>query len=58
VLFHADEVIAWMLWYNGTPMHSTLGYVSPMVFEQRWNQPPVEKGCLNWIDRRRQGVVG
>ena len=24
-----DEVIAWLLWYNRTRMHSTLGYRSP-----------------------------
>jgi putative transposase len=29
-----DEVIAWLLWYNRTCMHSTLNYVSPMQFEQ------------------------
>jgi putative transposase len=40
-----DEVIAWMLWYNRTRMHSTLGYVSPMVFEQCWNQAPLEKAA-------------
>ena len=31
-----DEVIAWLLWYNRTRMHSTLKYVSPMQFEQDW----------------------
>jgi transposase InsO family protein len=31
-----DETIAWLLWYNRTRMHSTLGYVSPMQFEQDW----------------------
>ena len=31
-----DEVIAWMLWYNRTRLHSTLNYVSPMQFEQDW----------------------
>lgn len=31
-----DEVIAWLLWYNSTRMHSTLAYVSPMQFEQNW----------------------
>ena len=29
-----DEVIAWMLWYNRTRLHSTLAYVSPMQFEE------------------------
>jgi transposase InsO family protein len=33
-----DEVIAWLLWYNRTRMHSTLGYRSPAEFEQVWQQ--------------------
>ena len=32
-----DETIAWLLWYNRTRLHSTLSYVSPMKFEQDWN---------------------
>lgn len=31
-----DAVIAWLLWYNQTRMHSTLNYISPSVFEQNW----------------------
>lgn len=31
-----DEVVAWLLWYNRTRLHSTLAYVSPMRFEQHW----------------------
>ena len=31
-----DEVVAWLLWYNRTRLHSTLAYVSPMRFEQDW----------------------
>ncbi len=31
-----DEVIAWLLWYNRTRLHSTLAYVSPMQFESNW----------------------
>ena len=31
-----DEVLAWLLWYNRTRMHSTLNYVSPVQFEQDW----------------------
>ena len=31
-----DEVIAWLLWYNQSRLHSTLAYVSPMRFEQDW----------------------
>lgn len=29
-----DEIVAWLLWYNSTRLHSTLGYVSPMEFER------------------------
>lgn len=32
-----DEVIDWLGFYNSTRLHQTLGYVSPMVFEQRWS---------------------
>jgi putative transposase len=32
-----DETVAWLLWYNRTRLHSTLNYVSPMKFEQDWN---------------------
>ena len=31
-----DEVIAWLVWYNQTRLHSTLAYVSPIRFEQDW----------------------
>jgi transposase InsO family protein len=31
-----DEVIDWMGFYNHRRLHSTLAYVSPMQFEQRW----------------------
>jgi putative transposase len=32
----ADEVVAWMLWYNRTRLHSTLAYVRPMQFGETW----------------------
>jgi putative transposase len=32
-----DETIAWLHWYNPTRLHSALSYVSPMKFEQDWN---------------------
>ncbi len=32
-----DEVISWLTFYNHKRLHSTLGHVSPMRFEQRWN---------------------
>ena len=31
-----DEVMDWINFYNHKRLHSTLGYVSPMTFEQRW----------------------
>jgi putative transposase len=31
-----DEVISWLMVYNHSRLHSTLGYVSPMKFEERW----------------------
>ena len=31
-----DEIIDWLVWYNGRRLHSTLGYMSPMQYEQRW----------------------
>jgi transposase InsO family protein len=37
-----DEVIAWLLWYNQTRMHSTLNYVSPVQFEQDWMDATVK----------------
>jgi putative transposase len=33
-----DEILAWLLWYNQTRMHSTLGSVSPIQFEQQWHR--------------------
>ena len=31
-----DDIVAWMLWYNRTRLHSTLAYTSPMQFEENW----------------------
>ena len=32
-----DEIISWLLWYNESRLHSTLGYTSPMKYEGRWH---------------------
>ena len=32
-----DATLDWLLWYNGSMMHSTLGYLSPAQFEQQAN---------------------
>jgi putative transposase len=32
-----DEALAWIRFYNRDRMHSTLGYVSPMTFEEAWH---------------------
>ncbi|CAO3438438.1 Transposase [Azospirillum doebereinerae] len=34
-----DEVIDWLGFYNHRRMHSTLGYTSPMAFEETWRRP-------------------
>jgi transposase InsO family protein len=31
-----DEVMNWIAFYNHRRLHSTLGYASPMAFEQKW----------------------
>ena len=31
-----DEVLDWITFYNHRRLHSTLGYTSPMAFEQEW----------------------
>jgi len=31
-----DAILAWLLWYNRTRMHSTLHYVSPAEYEDGW----------------------
>jgi hypothetical protein len=50
-----DEVIAWLLWYNRTRMHSTLGYVSPAQFEQRWNQVALERAACMFAPAKAGG---
>lgn len=33
-----SEVIDWMNFYNRKRMRSTLGYISPMAFEENWDR--------------------
>jgi transposase InsO family protein len=40
-----DEVIDWMTFYNHRRIHSTLGYVSPMQFEQSWLAVQLKKAA-------------
>jgi transposase InsO family protein len=37
-----DAVIDWILWYDRKRMHSTIGYQSPVEFEQTWLQARLE----------------
>ncbi len=36
-----DGTLDWLLWYNGSRMHSTLRYLSPAQFEQPAIAPPL-----------------
>ena len=31
-----EAILDWMALYNHTRLHSSLGYLSPMQYEQRW----------------------
>lgn len=42
-----DAVLDWMAFYNHRRLHSTLGYLSPMQYEQRWYAAQQKKGCIN-----------
>jgi transposase InsO family protein len=33
-----DEVVDWLTFYSRKRMHSTLGYTSPMAFEENWRR--------------------
>lgn len=40
-----DEVIDWMTFYNHRRVHSTLGYISPMKFEENWRAGQAKKAA-------------
>jgi transposase InsO family protein len=40
-----DAVLDWMAFYNHRRLHSTLGYLSPMQFEQRWHAAQCKKAA-------------
>jgi transposase InsO family protein len=40
-----DAVMDWMAFYNHQRLHSTLGYLSPMQFEQRWHAAQRKKAA-------------
>jgi transposase InsO family protein len=33
-----DEIVDWLIFYSRNRMHSTLGYTSPMAFEENWRR--------------------
>jgi transposase InsO family protein len=40
-----DEIIDWLTFYNHRGLHSTLGYVSPMRFEENWHAGQSKKAA-------------
>ena len=40
-----DQVIDSMACYNHRRLHSTLGYVSPTQYEERWVAAPLNKAA-------------
>ena len=40
-----DAVMDWMAFYNHRRLHSTLGYLSPMQYEQRWHAAQRKKAA-------------
>ena len=40
-----DEVIDWLTFYNHRRLHSTLGYLSPMQFENNWFAAQLKKAA-------------
>ena len=40
-----DAVLDWMAFYNHRRLHSTLGYLSPMQYENRWCEAQRKKAA-------------
>ena len=40
-----DEVIDWLTFYNHRRLHSTLGYISPMKYEENWRAGQAKKAA-------------
>ncbi len=40
-----DEVMDWLMFYNHRRLHSTLGYISPMQFENNWIAAQLKKAA-------------
>ena len=40
-----DEVIDWLAFYNHRRLHSTLGYLSPRQYEERWVAAQLNKAA-------------
>jgi transposase InsO family protein len=40
-----DAMLNWMAFYNHSRLHSSLGYLSPMQFEQRWYEAQRKKAA-------------
>jgi Integrase core domain len=41
-----DEVIDWLTFYKNRRLHSTLGYISPMQFENNWTAAQLKNAAL------------
>ena len=47
------EVMDWITFYNHRRLHSTLGYTSPMAFEQKWLAQQISLAALTQRQERR-----
>jgi len=40
-----DELIDWLTFYNQRLLHATLGWISPMKFEEKWHAGQAKKAA-------------